>query len=454
MPNFFIKLWIALLLGLPLTTVIVSAQSRTIYPSTIYHGENVLTIHSSSGIERVTLSPTSNVSILSSPGFINGCPDSVQVRLRVNSITTEEAVVISLYECDGSFSTQTVLAQDWTIRHEYTGKVEIGRDTCLECSVEATFPRTLDSIVVSHPSLNVNIMEPKIRKKYRVRAGIPFRYQVCYQPEKEEALTDTIYLYFQRDEPNGGFTDYVIKKPITVQAKLPVDTVPKRLPKPVLPPLYDPTTFRNIVMPTAENPKKGQGFYGNYLVVGNIAGYGLTDEISLLGGGVFVPEFINKLYVGTIGGKYEFLHVGDLRFALGAQYAFSSSVDSDISTFAPYIVGSFGNRRHRLTTAFGYGLKRHVTPLETFNRNALTLAVGGNTTIARGWKLAAETYLIESSGIAPLLVTARYFNDNFAFDFGLGFDLTKGSDVLFKDVFSGEITQLSMAPILSAMWVF
>ena len=454
MSNLFANLLIVLVLGLPFVHRAISAQSHTIYPKTIYSGENVLIIHSSKGIERVTLSPTSNVLLTSWPGLISGCPDSVQVGLRVNSITTDEAVIVTVYECDGSFSSQTILAEDWTIRHEYTGYVEIGRDTCLECFVESTSQRVLDSIVVAHPSLGVVIDERRYRDHYRVRSGVPFRYRICYQPEKEESVTDTVYLHFQRDEPNGGYDAYVIRKPITLQAKLPTDTLPKRPLKPELPPLYDPTTFRNIVIPTAESLEKGKYFYGNYVVVGNIAGYGLAEGVSLFGGGVFVPELIDRLYVGTFGGKYEFLHADNLRFAVGGLYAFSSSEDSDISTFAPYLVGSYGDRRDRVTMALGYGLKQHVTSLKTFNRNALTLALGGNTTIARGWKLAAEGYIIESSGIAPLFVTARHFTENFAFDFGLGFDLTKGSGILFKDAFSGEIIKLSMAPVLSAMWIF
>ena len=433
-----------------------SAQSYTVYPSTLYSGENVLTIYSPRGIERVSLTTTSNVIVRSSPGFLRDCPDSVQVRLYVSSVTSEEAAVLSIFECDGSYDTRTIPSEDWTIRHEYTGKVEVGSDTCLPCFVESTSPRILDSIVVHNPSVRVEIQERPYRKGYRVVGGLPFRYNICYRPEREESVTDTNYLHFKREEPNGGFDSYVITKPITLQGRLPDVPVSREdtVSVPLLPPLRDPTTFRNIVMPTAESPGRGAIFYGNYMVVGSLAGYGLTDRLSLLGGGVFVPEFISKLYLGTIGGKFEFVRSGKLRGAVGAQYAFSSSEDSDISTFAPYVVGSFGDHDHRISIALGYGLKRHITPLETFDRNALTVAVGGNTTIARGWKLAAEWYGIESSGVSPLVVTARRFTNSFAFDFGLGFDLSEGSDVLFKDAFSGEITKLSIAPVLSAMWVF
>ncbi|MGE3800484.1 MAG: hypothetical protein AB7H80_05645 [Candidatus Kapaibacterium sp.] len=432
----------------------VAAQSYTVYPSTLYSGENVLTIYSPQGIERVSLSTTAGITTISSPGFIRDCPDSVQVRLQVVSVTSDEAVTLTIYECDGKYGTATIQSEDWTIKHEYTGKVEIGADTCLRCFVESTSPRLLDSIVVRNSSVRVEIGEKPYRDIYRVRGGIPFQYNICYQPSREESVTDTIYLYFKRDMPNGGIDSYVIVKPLTLQSILPRVDTSKAIPKIELPPLRDPTTYRNIVMPTAESPLQGKVFYGNYMIVGNIAGYGLTDRLSLLGGGVFVPDFISKLYVGTIGAKFEFLRTGLLSGAVGTQYAISSSEESDINTFAPYIVGSLGDHEHRVSIAAGYGLKRHVTSVETFNRNAFTVALGGYTTFSRGWKLAAEWYGIESSGVSPLVVTARTFTNKFAFDFGLGFDLAQGSDIFFKDAFSGEVTSLAIAPVLSAMWVF
>ena len=432
------------------------SQSIEVDPPVLYNGENVITIRSSQGIERIAPSPTRNVRVETSLGFLRGCPNSVVVRAFVASPSTDETLNLTVYLCDGSIKIANIQNRKWTIRHEYTGKVELGADTCIDCFIESTVGMFLDSISVSASGLRVEI--PALRAghgKYQVRGGKRFPYQVCYRPEREERLTDTILLHFQRDFPGGGLESYVIQKPITLEAVLPPPPPePEKIAKPALPALRDPTTFRNIVMPTAESPAKGSLFYGNFIVVGSVGGYGLSDRVSLLGGGVFVPGFIGPLYVGTLGLKYEFFRTDNFRAAAGGQVAFSSTEDSDIRTIAPYVVSSYGNAEHRLTAVLGYGLKRHVTSLETFDRNALTFAIGGNTTVTRGWKLAAETYIIETSGIAPLLISARSFNNSFAFDFGLGIDLVGGSEIIFTNGLSGEIEHLAIAPFLSAMWVF
>lgn len=423
-------------------------------PSVLYSGDNVVTIRNPNGIERVNVSPSAGISV-ESPGLIRGCPTEVRIRVHVQSVTTGEGVGFTIFDCRGGFNNERINAEDWTIRHEYTGTVEIGADTCIECFVESSALRLLDSITVRHPDLRVEIESARRGRHYRVIGGLRFRYNVCYRPTREENLTDTIYLHFQRDFPSGGLDDYVIRKPITLHAvQPPPPPEPKKPPEPELPPLEDPTTFRNIVMPTAESPPKGKYFYGNFVVVGSLGAYGMTDRLSLLAGAVLVPDFISRLYLGTLGAKYEVVREGEFSAALGLQAAFSTTEDSDIRTIAPYAVVSYGNRRNRLSAALGYGLKRHVTPMETFNRNALTLALGGNVTIDRGWKLAGEIYAIETSGILPLIVTARRFSESFAFDFGLAMDLKGGSDIIFTDGLSGEIDKLAIAPVLSAMWRF
>lgn len=449
----------ALLYSLILCGVSISSslygQTTEVYPPELYPGENVLTIKSPRGIENLRVLKTRNLRVEAPDGYIGGCPDSVNIRVFVDSATTMENLELTVFHCDGSISQSNIQNRDWRIRQEYTGRVDIGSDTCISCFVESSRLMFLDSIVVDHPGLRVEI--PALRSghgKYIVRSGIRFPYQVCYSPEKVENAQSIIQLHFQRDYPAGGLNSYVIRKPIVMEAVEPPPPVVEKDPEPVLPPLRDPTTFRNIVMPTAESPEKGEFFYGNFIIVGSLAGYGITDRVSLLGGGVFVPDFIGPLYLGTFGLKYEAFRSDLFRAAIGIQIAQSATEDSDIRTIAPYAVGSYGNDEHRLSAALGYGLKRHVTPIEEFDRNALTFALGGNTTISRGWKLAAETYIIETSGIAPLLFSARKFTDNFAFDFGLGIDLVGGSEIIFTDGLSGEITQLAIAPFISGMWVF
>jgi hypothetical protein len=430
------------------------AQEATYYPPRLYPGVNVVTITNPRGIDRITARSSRRTTV--DVPSLNGCPTKVDVRITVNSSATGEEVDFTLFDCDGHFASQTLQSmENWTILHERTGRVELGRDTCLRCRIESSDDRIVDSIVVRDPRFTVRMPSP--RGPWRVEGGIPFNYQVCYRPTRVDTTTEMIRLYIRRDYASGGLTNYVIEKPITAVGVLPPEPKPvvRNEPQlPALPPLEDPTTFRNIVMPTAEPVEKGKFFLGTYDLAGWLAGYGATDRLTVIGGGAFVPEFIGRVAVGTIGGKYELVRTDQLRLAAGFQYGYSSTAESNISASTPFAVISYGDRRNRISLAAGYSWKHHTTPQESFERNASIVAIGGDFTIARGWKLAAETYMIESSGLAPLALTARYFTERFALDFGFGIDLSGGNDVRSTGTLSGEIRDLRIAPILSAIWVW
>jgi hypothetical protein len=430
------------------------------YPQQIYPGVNVITVTNSQGIDRIVARGGRHTAI--DVPTISGCPTKVDVRVTVGSATTSENVEFTVFDCQGGFSSQTLESREkWTILHEKTGNVEVGRDTCLLCKVQSPDGKLIDSIVVSDPRFSVRM--PSASGPWRVQGGVDFNYQVCYHAARIDTSTEIVRIYLHRDYANGGFSQYVIEKPVTAIGAPPLPPPPKVVKRtsqpPPLPPLEDPTTFRNIVMPTAESLARGKWFVGTYDLAGWLAGYGVTDRLMLMGGGAAVPDFISRVVVGTIGAKYDLVNVdisGTDQFmvAAGYQYGYSSTVQSNISASTPFAVLSLGDRSRRLSVAAGYTWKVHTTPSETFNRNAYVIAIGGDYTIARGWKLAAETYVIESSGVAPLAVTLRYFTDKFAFDAGLGLDLNNTITVKGTSSLAGEIDNFRVAPLLSAVWRF
>jgi len=434
-----------------MSTVAVAQRQvagTTVYPDLLYPGENIITITNDDGIEKIRFRSTSNTRVTVPP--ISGCPRQVNITVHVDDATTNESLDLTFHNCNGEFASTALRAENWTIKREYTGRVEIGKDTCVECEIQTTDPKTVDSIVVNNPRFSVRM--PSGGPPWRAVAS-EFHYFVCYRPSREENFRETIKLYIRRSQPNGGLTHYVIEKPINAVG-VPPPPPPKPDPRPIdtLPPLVDPTTFRNIVMPTAEALGQGRFFAGNYEVVGWLAGYGITDRATFLVGTAAVPKFISNLLVVTVGAKYEALSLGPLKVAVGYQYGFSSTDSSDITVSAPYGVVSYGDKRNRISLAGGYSWKHHKTKSESFDRNAAILALGGDMTIGRAWKLAAETYMIESSGLAPVAVTARWFQEHYALDFGLAVDLGGGNDVRGTGTFSGEIKDLRIAPIVSFIW--
>lgn len=423
-----------------------------LYPQRIYPGDNVITITSSKGIDRIRYRATPNTRVIMPT--ISGCPKEVNVQVQVSNPQTEEGVDFTIYDCDGGFITKSVSQERWTIVHVNTGGVPLGTDTCLSLELDWNDEKIIDSIEVTDPHLSVRMPDPE-GGPWLVLPAVPFHYQVCFRPSRIDTATDLIRIHIRRNQPNAGLTTYVIEKPITTMG-----APPRRAPVPEpmdifgVPIVTDPTTFRNIAMPTAESIGKGHYFVADYDLAGLLAGYGATDRLTLLAGGVFVPASISKVQLGTVGAKYEVFASPQFHAAIGAQYAYSSTEESDISTRAPYAVLSLGDRNRRISLAVGYAWKHHKTATEEFDRNASIVAIGGDVTIAPGWKIAAETYSIESSGIAPLALTARYFTDHFAIDAGFGIDLSGGTDVQSSGTLSGRITKISIAPILSAYWVW
>jgi hypothetical protein len=205
--------------------------------------------------------------------------------------------------------------------------------------------------------------------------------------------------------------------------------------------ITDPTTHRAILMPTARSIDSGKVFVSNYDLVGWLAGYGLSDRLTLLAGLLYLPRFINYNVVATAGGRYELYREGIVRGALGMQANYSRSDVSTIVLLSPYAVISLGDDDRRLSAALGYTWRHHTpTQGEPFDRQAAVLAIGGDYRIGRNWKIAAEGYLLESAGTQPLAVALRYFTNRFAIDAGLGLGATDGV--------------VRVAPVVAGTWVW
>jgi hypothetical protein len=450
-----------------LLPAVVSAQTRsetTYYPDEIYPGENIVTITNAAGIERIRFRSTPGVKVIAST--VLGCPTSVDVQIQVTNAVDEETVVFMVNDCHGGFGSSTLRSDNWTIRHHVIGPQPVGRDTCTtaEVTIGANSlgirgaegsEKIIDSMVSDDPMVRV-VMPEKEDGMWRALDREPLYYRICYTPSRADTHTTQLRLYVKRRHPHKGMTNYLITKPVTVSSYVPPppkEPEPDLSAVPGLPPLVDPTTFRNVVMPTAETLPQGRFFVGNFDVAGWLGGYGVTDDLMLMGGGAFIPEFIQKVTVGTIGAKYRALKIGLLEASVGAQYGYSSS-ETDISVFAPYGVISVGNRAYRISIAGGYSWKHHKSELTEFDENASIVTIGGDVTVRRGWKLAAETYFIEKSGLRPITVTSRWFGERLAFDLGLIVDLEGTSGVEGTGTLSGKIQEVRAAPLLSLVMVF
>ncbi len=212
-------------------------------------------------------------------------------------------------------------------------------------------------------------------------------------------------------------------------------------------PLTDPTAYRVITMPTARSVDSGKIFAANYDAAGWLAGYGLTDRLTVLAGGVYVPPAISYNLVLTGGARYELYREGSLRAAAGMQATYSRTDLSTIVLLSPYAVASLGDDDSRISLGLGYTWRRH-TPRDSagpFTRRAVVGGIGGDIRIGYHWKVASEAYVLEDASIQPLVTTLRYFGEHYAVDVGIGVDLA---------IAGSRKGHPRVAPVVSLMWVW
>lgn len=219
------------------------------------------------------------------------------------------------------------------------------------------------------------------------------------------------------------------------------------------PDITDPTTFRTIVLPTARSIGEGKGFVASYDIAGVLGGYGVTDRLTVLAGAIYIPRFVgSRTFDVTAGARYEVHRADFVRVAGGVQLNYSSSDSSSIALVAPYAVVSVGDDDHRASLALSYAARRHVPVSgESFAREAIVLAGGGDIRVARNWKLAAEGFVIEGvdaptrstrdggSDLWGATATVRYFGERFAIDAGALINSSGGT--------------IGAAPVVSFVWV-
>ncbi len=197
----------------------------------------------------------------------------------------------------------------------------------------------------------------------------------------------------------------------------------------------DPTTFRGILLPTSIVPPKGTIVTGIYDVVGLTAGYSVTNNIMVLAGGVpplsnqwfgnsdVTPAWTSAWSAGvkagfpldsliTVGGGYQ----------LGSSYydqPSTSEIDSRISFNALWASLGYGSDDHRLNVHVGYAFKYHHRPYEgSFQADATIFGIGYDYRVAYSWKVCAEAFFMRSMTFVPITFTARYFDQEQAFDIG------------------------------------
>ncbi len=478
----------------------------SVYPTTLYAGLNKLTVTADKGIKQIRLLKrerrgssweripigyeNDDYKIITAPIF-GQCSRTASFIVLVKTITRQVELPLMIVDCDDDDVTITPgMAEVWNVYYEDFGTLQLGESSCQTFTVQSAGRGfVIDS--VSSPSPAFSIVYSGRVPPFRLPISGIFRYQVCYTATRTGTIRTPINVYLRRDQPSGRYTNFIVADTAVVRVtpspqpaakppkknsvitmriirpkpKPPVDIEPTVLrqrqqePPEVASALVtttekpiatiapeekptDPTTFRSIIGPTARPLAEGQNFIASYDGLGWLFGRGMTDDLTVMGGFLYVPPLIENVLAITAGGKYQLHNSGAFRWAAGVQLNYSHTDESDIVLAAPYTVATYGDDDHAVSATAGYTWRRH-NPVdeEPFERQTPVIGIGGDYRIARNWKLVGEGYLLPNANYQPLAVTARFFTDKIAIDAGLTFDISGESDV-------------PLTPAISAVYVW
>jgi hypothetical protein len=439
--------WIFISLLLLLMHSALDAQPVRVSPSEIYPSDNVITLEHVNGIARVdVVGTTDNVRVLDGTRR-SGCERTATLRVHLSTAHRPGTIRLEVTDCRGGVHQVALTSvKTWRLETRNFGVLEPGERLCARFQITTENGDILDTVTVDDPRVSIRFFTSL---PYRIRIGQEYQYEVCFQADEPGVYRFPVVTWMRREQPAGGLTNYPV-----------ADTgfVTVRVPPP--PPVADPTTFRSVAVPNAVVPPKGTAFVGVYDVLGIVAGYSLTDNIMLIGGGALpLPDdwggVRGQMYGAASIGAKAGMSVGEgIDVAVGYQLARSiydeeatrNAVESQITVNAPWGAISYGDEDSRASLTVGYAFKRHVKPEITFDDDALIIAAGGDYRFAHHWKFAGEIAYMETLGVVPIVATARYFSDTYAIDAGIGF-----AGITIGDA---PAPAFPLIPVLSAVFVF
>lgn len=557
-------------------TLIPTSAQIVVNPTVVYHGLNQISISSPAGIKSILR--YDGGLIFSSwkelkSGFenkdfkigqlpiISNCNKQIKFIVQCKALSYDTKLKIKIISCNNtSIIYDLNLAGVWNVYKEEYGNVELGSTKCHIFEVFAQGEKVrLDSIISPSPLFKIkytNIKPPVI-----IQPRTKYTYEVCYTPTKIGRFKCPILTYIHREQPSGGFTNFIVSdtgyatvvlpknkiitppQPLAINKRKPIVQKPKitfskpkindiknnnsffnKTPKNVKSKdftvlkkkekifsysnpkivsintvknlnsikngndslrfnnsltkyltsgyllttnknfkpinetslnfkeqidynfsfkdfrIYDPTTFRMMLSPTANSIGKSKLSIGNYDVLGWIAQYGLDSNLTLIGAGLFLPRTsINQFtLVGTIGLKNEFYNQNLYRFSGGLQTGITLSDSSTILLGVPYVVSTFGNEDQRINFVLGYSIRHHDRfNNDKFYRYSPIVSIGGDFRFIDNFKIIFRTALFDNLNTKPFVLSFRYFGLNYSIDAALGVNFDNNNKINFAPILNG-----------------
>ncbi len=203
----------------------------------------------------------------------------------------------------------------------------------------------------------------------------------------------------------------------------------------------DPNASRLYLTPTARPLNKGEGYVSGYYIIAPLAAYGLTNNVSLAGGGTFLLSTqIGGLYVlskfGISFGNFVSLAGGAAAAKAWGGESFSPALG------AAFLLVTLGPPELSATLGGGYAAYKGTNPGDTLFSTTPAFVVGSSIRILRKMAFVTENYLIQNwLNYSPIVTYGlRFFGEKVTLD--VAFINTVG-----YDGFSGKFPGLPVAAI-------
>lgn len=219
----------------------------------------------------------------------------------------------------------------------------------------------------------------------------------------------------------------------------------------VLPPptvyISDPTRFRSLLAPTAEQLSRGTIGIGTFDGVGLLGVYAPTEPVAIFAGGLIPIRFGRQRSLAYgLGVRYAQSWSERVNIGAGVVAAQSASYTPDdtttITLAVPFAVTTVQWGRLRLNAGIGYVFKEHRSTVERFRADVPIVALGGDILIAPQWKIAADLVHIGTVESLPLALTGRFFGERFSLDAGVIVGIPTGRGAHFVTL-----------PLVSLFWM-
>jgi len=168
--------------------------------------------------------------------------------------------------------------------------------------------------------------------------------------------------------------------------------------------LPDPMASRLVFSPTGRSLPKGEGYFADHWVLLGSAAYGITDDITIGGGGLLLPE--SKFWFLTP--KVRIVAHDNFNLSAGV---FLAGWGSDGTGGIGYLVGTFGGSPDgNLTVGIGNGFAGSRSAKDQL------IMIGGERRLSKRTAFITENYF--TSGFADALVSygTRFMGERLTFD--------------------------------------